>query len=771
MTDSAPNAAASCRVVTTIFRHVKAPEPDGVRDWTWSEFVEFLERNGHSRTDDKEDSYLFGNYKLKDGARSKNANVEHVFCWTLDLDALDADEVTAVFDRLLADNLAFLAYTTFKHTEAKPRYRVVGPLARPVAAPDWRPVWRAIVDKYSPGADEQCKDVRRLNYFPSAKPGAPVDFFSVAGDPLVPPAGVAAPVKQTKAATDVDLDAKEIVDGGVKLARCPKGTNPFTYAEELCKTMPAAVSGRGGSVALLRLSRALAWGLELETEQAVNLIEELYNPRCEPTWSTSEIEHKVSDASGEAGAPYPRGALLPIPAETYEDLAPILQSGSRFWIRTPNTPDYERRCVQEDLIVVVRKVWPAGSHTMYDEPEELPNGVELVKNTLPVNTVVSCYHEALSTFDEEKEILRQGLRADPEIKPKFDADVEALLVAYAGDQLDDLKMWIAACRSDRLCAPSRALVIVGRKGLGKSLFAHGLARIWNADAVPASVLCARFNGALEYCPIVLADERLPEDLTGEAFREIIARRRHSIELKGKERHTLEGCIRLIVTANDVSKLHLLGGKGRDDVDAIADRFFLVHVPEGRAQACYDAQQPLLGSDGSTIDIARMAEHFRWIQDTVEPARGRFIGAASDGGAREATLAAETDRAPEVYDVLRQFLLEGWGSDYKPFAAGIPRRGEVVPEARRNAPLVVESARLFARVAVLGQIVGREQRDVSAALKPFVISKREVVTLAGVDFDTVELDPIALAQSLELDVDKVGETLLTDTADRHPTGST
>jgi hypothetical protein len=768
MTDSAPNAAASCRVVTTIFRHVKAPEPDHVRDWTWAELVEFFERNGHERVEDKEDCYLFGNYSLKEGTRSKNANVEQVFCWALDLDKMSQAKIDAVLERLIEDELAFICYSTFQHTEVKPRFRIVGPLAQPVAGKDWPGVWRAIVDKYCPGADEQCKDVRRLYYFPCARPGASTALYDSPGRALEPPAPKAA---QKAASTSVDLDSREVVEFGVKVPRCPTGSNPFEYAEHLCRTMPPAIEGQQGSIALFRVARALVWGLQLDQEQANDLIEELYNPRCSPAWSASEIAHKVSDASVESGASYRSGDLLPLPAESYDGLAPIVQSNGRFWVRMPNTNDYSRRCAKDDLPIVIRKHWPAGTHVMYDEPEELPKPADLAKWSEAANTIVTCYYSDLTTFDPSTEILRQGLRYDPEIKPAFDADVEALLTAYAGAQLDDLKRWIAAARSDRLKAPARALAVVGKKGLGKTLFALALARCWGAPVVPASVLCARFNGALEHCPIVLADERLPEDLTGEAFREVIAAREHSIEPKGRERQTLYGCIRMVVTANDLGKLHLLGGKGRDDVDAIADRFFLIHVPDDRAAACYDAQRPLLGADGSTIDVTRMARHFRHIQATVEPAAGRFIGSLGDGGALAVTLAAETERAPEIFDVVRSFLLEGWGAEYKPSSAGIPRRGEVVPEAKRNAPLVVRDGRLFVRVPALGQLVGREQREVAAALRPFVLAKRDAFTLGGLTFDVAELDPAALIQSLDVDFDAVAPTLMIDTADRHPTGPT
>jgi putative DNA primase/helicase len=75
--------------------------------------------------------------------------------------------------------------------------------------------------------------------------------------------------------------------------------------------MPAAISGQGWHVATLRVARALRWGLELDEAQTRNLLSELYNPRCDPPWSETEIAHKVDAADRADGAPFPRGALLP----------------------------------------------------------------------------------------------------------------------------------------------------------------------------------------------------------------------------------------------------------------------------------------------------------------------------------------------------------------------------------------------------------------------------------------------------------------------------
>ncbi len=769
MTDSARNAAESCRVFTTTFEHIRDPDPINERDWTWGEFVAFIERNGHQRCASKEQQSLFGLYKLKDGTTSKNVNVEIVTCWTLDLDKLSEAKVADVLGRLAEDGLAFLVYSTHSHTEARPKLRLTGPLLEPVKGKDWPPVWRAIVDKFSPGADEQCKDVRRLYYWPSCPEGTDPVLFHEAGAPLdVGTLDVkAAPVAAKPA---VDLDAKDVLDGGYRVERAASGTSPFTHAERLCLEMPAAVDGQGGSIALLRVARALAWGLELEPAQAVDLIRERYNPRCAPPWTDAEIEHKVDDATNEAGAPYERGALCPPPPDSFDHLPIVVQNAGRYWLRDVNGDDYARRSTKDDLIVVVKKHYPSGTHDFWSDGD-MPELTEITKYSQPVSTIVSCFYQKKTSYDPESEVLVEGLRIDERLVPKFDADVEALLVAYGGDQTDELKKWIAGCRADRLSAPSRALAIIGQPGLGKSLYAHALARCWGQPVVPAEVLCARFNGALKFCPIVLADEELPADLTGEAFRNVIQARTHSIEPKGKERHGLLGCIRMVVAANDLNKLHLAGGKGKDDVAAIAARFFVVNVPDERAPLCYAAQKPLLGEDGSTVDVARMAAHFLHIQNTVEPEKSRFIGTTSDGGALAFTLAAEAERAPELFDLLRDFFNAGgtWATSYRLAQTSgiVPQRGEIVPEARANFPIIVVDGKVFVRLPVLGQLVGRDLRNVTESLKPFTLGTRRVLPILSADLDVIELNVESLLASLDLDVDKTVETLMTDTADRLP----
>lgn len=64
-------------------------------------------------------------------------------------------------------------------------------------------------------------------------------------------------------------------------------------------TLPPAVSGQQGHVALLKAASSLVNGFEIPEEQAVELLIEHYNPRCVPPWSEREIWHKVESAKSD----------------------------------------------------------------------------------------------------------------------------------------------------------------------------------------------------------------------------------------------------------------------------------------------------------------------------------------------------------------------------------------------------------------------------------------------------------------------------------------
>ncbi len=72
--------------------------------------------------------------------------------------------------------------------------------------------------------------------------------------------------------------------------------------------LPPAISGSGGHAATFRAALLLVRGFGLEEEDALRLLDEDYNLRCDPPWSEDDLRHKVEDA-GKADQ-VPMGYLL-----------------------------------------------------------------------------------------------------------------------------------------------------------------------------------------------------------------------------------------------------------------------------------------------------------------------------------------------------------------------------------------------------------------------------------------------------------------------------
>ena len=75
----------------------------------------------------------------------------------------------------------------------------------------------------------------------------------------------------------------------------PKGVYAVAWAKNFLANAEPAIEGQGGSNRLFHACCHLMYSaLPLATLQQA--IEEVYNPRCEPPWSSAEITHKLEDA-------------------------------------------------------------------------------------------------------------------------------------------------------------------------------------------------------------------------------------------------------------------------------------------------------------------------------------------------------------------------------------------------------------------------------------------------------------------------------------------
>ncbi len=153
-----------------------------------------------------------------------------------------------------------------------------------------------------------------------------------------------------------------------------------------------------------------------------------------------------------------------------------------------------------------------------------------------------------SYWDEKRELFVKAVAplAD-DLSPEFKPEWDMLLNLMAGDKVSKLKDWLAcATRTDR---PIAALYVDATQGAGKGLLVNALCALWkNGRAMPFSGM----SKAFQYfdSPLVTINEGLDQKASSEILRRVIGDVDMRISQKFEPDGFLEGCVRVIVTANN-----------------------------------------------------------------------------------------------------------------------------------------------------------------------------------------------------------------------------
>jgi hypothetical protein len=145
-----------------LFRHSGDNKPQQ-EFWQWEELA--IRFTSHTRRPVKEGALWSPTLYRPQTTRAK-ANVLTVSCLVLDFDR--GDELGAVAETGGWHKLAYLAHSTHSHTPARPKWRAVFPLSRPLAAEEWETFYpRARFSLAGDHADPVCRDSSRIYYLPS----------------------------------------------------------------------------------------------------------------------------------------------------------------------------------------------------------------------------------------------------------------------------------------------------------------------------------------------------------------------------------------------------------------------------------------------------------------------------------------------------------------------------------------------------------------------------------------------------------------------------
>lgn len=486
------------------------------------------------------------------------------------------------------------------------------------------------------------------------------------------------------------------------------------------------------------------------------------------------IEQAAAFGSGIGPAPVDAAAMAGNPAVTgaaeagldYRSI--IVAVDGVYYLRHPQGRVYTFRCGSgEALRLYLQRQFldrgGLGVSLTDDRGDMFPNDQILRAYGSPAKQLVYDYSATLTEYDQRSMILRSGFTMatmpdlstiDPEVSPV----VEDWLRALSGgsdESLAELYDWIASTEQRHIRTNAAALVVIGPPSIGKNVFARALAHTWGQhEPSKFAYVLDRFNGALAACPIWHADEELPPDLTDARFKEIVQEQQRHIELKGRERMTLIGCSRILITVNSMSDVKIRSASGPDGAKACADRLAIFNADRHHSEKALSQVRKAVSDRMDPVAAERLlvARHLRWIQTNLEPRTQRFLGARTDRNeAMVPILMATAERMPQVFEAISDYLADpfNWEREYSHI-------DQIVKPGRRF-PIVAQADMLYICTQELMVRLGIRETDrakVTYALRPFVTNSKARLSFGNGDQRYrgyyVEVDPERIEQATECD---------------------
>ena len=640
------------------------------REITWQQLCQDL---GPHRTDlsTKLGAPAFSPARFaRDTVRAKQ-NVRTVEFGVLDIDKKDPD-VIATLPGLL-DGVAHILYTTWSHASHAPKWcvRVVVPFTRPVLAMEWARVWTAMNARFTGLGDRQCKDPSRLYFVPSCPPedaakaiyhvgeGSPLDVDELlreTPEPLATPAEAersrievvheadlrkfgqalrrkAAPYQQSLGRRVLDaLDGRPFAEEGERdtaifqVAGVLAEAYPRAHAESIAQLFGPALSLMGEGCPsvqdvadkITRHQDRLA--AEVEAKQQTQLRDQ---------------QRRIRDAFGGNGriTPYTEAELDAAAVAQQTDREGlqqrwVIQAGGSYYFLLDGRYTYP--VVSEAAAnAALRDLAPAATAQvecwrLTRDGVTTKNIAELVRDYGSVaQRVTVSLLEQHSRYDPVTRSLIEAPCPLRPLEPTYSPEVQQWLELLAGSAKEVLLDWLAVVTD--LTEPCAAVYFDGAPGVGKTLLADGLARLWTTTARPTPLdnAMGQFNDALTSCPLVLADEQIPKDARGRTrtadLRQFIQARTRTLNRKFLPSATLEGAARLIITANNrellLSQEHLTS----NDIRAITDRLIYIQCDASSGEYLQS-----LGMDTVRTFVTedKIARHALWLRDNRRVQRGK-----------------------------------------------------------------------------------------------------------------------------------------------------
>lgn len=529
------------------------------------------------RTDKKKSSLpglVLG--KMIEGDRRTNKNVKTIEALALDVERNpDFDTAEAYLARLehalerIAD-LEYVAYTTYSHTEAEPRLRLIFPLAKPIAPNDYKPAMSYLNNLTGSVADLNAQKLSQPVYLPRCPPDSTSHWATHhEGNVLT------LNVRQVQEVVELRSSL------GEGLGKAPMDAHVRQSCKAVLLGRPYAEKGNRDETAT-----RIAWHLsKRHADSSLEAIEEVFYWSC---WSMdtdaptpenihSKLERGLEKRMDELSEPA-ASKLEP------DDVCVVQHRGS-YYFRLKGG-GFSRAFTKEESRLAA-----------YKHLRGMP-GVQLNYMTSSgatkrktVESLIEQYGDLAddvvidlrlpeATF--QKGLLSEATVQWPKRDPLYDAQINTWLELLGGEKLKD---WLSILADlDRL---SSALVIMGPRNIGKTLLAMGCASRFGSRA-PAKqhALTGRFQEELARCPLVYIDEDIEDNPYDRNFlstiRSELSIRERSVNRKYLAPLQMNGAIRCIISANHLPFRQKDSQTGQD-LQAIAERFYWINTGGEPAQ--------------------------------------------------------------------------------------------------------------------------------------------------------------------------------------------
>lgn len=389
-----------------------------------------------------------------------------------------------------------------------------------------------------------------------------------------------------------------------------------------------SIQGMGGDYNLLKAAYYLK-DIGISQQLGAELLNEYFNPRCEPPWDIADLEKKMAGAYNYANLSKVGGKTAEaefadnveekiVPMGTWDpDKKAYVKSNKKLKREIKERadarkrdagkldPDPTRAQILEDWVCIAgMKRWinkrdPKGNYErdVWDKPsfDIKFNKTICPKSGSAHDTLLRMKKGGPATFyrvgfkPDQPQVLDGGetfnMYRKPDIIPAegdlswWNEHLEYLLPEQ--EYRDHLLNWMAWLLQNLTKKPKHALILQGEvNGTGKSFIGRVLTRILhqaNVSVVPQNALSGRFNSWALQCKLIVVEELRAADkgAVKEALHDIITEDVISIERKGIDAMKIENCFGIFCLTNDVAALTL------DNTDR---RYLVLRTDRTKAEA-------------------------------------------------------------------------------------------------------------------------------------------------------------------------------------------